>query len=559
VTREGPDTLVQIGPGETRTVLATVPPRPPDAIAAAPGGPVYALDAENRVLYAVDPDTGEETPLSSEGHFACPEDVAVGAAGAIFVTDRCDTTFRVIQVDPATGDQTVVYIDDGDVGTGTCRIAASAAAGPFFVCRSEITEGGDLVAILRAWALDVENGVAASLGMVTGAIPRPPAGSTSLTLPTGIAGVGVLDDGRFVVGDNTLGGIWAFSTTAEPVEIASGGALALDQATVNITLPVGGVVPHAARCPFQGLLVDGDVLHVVDRTLVTSPPSCTTTLLTLPVAGGTPVATQIADLPSVVELVPHPNASGHALALVKENFWVGEPPAPIDDRGVAAVDLETGAQVAFFPHPSLLERPGILAEPTVITGRGTTTLWIADTIYDRVTLGRFDASTGALTRFPIDDDAAMFRVDDLALGPDGSVYVHVQRTGTGPVGLGQGLAGRIYRLDPETAELELLASTKASGSMGSTGGAQACGMAIATTPDGEVLFATRHVPAGLMSCMPAVERVEANGSSTPITTGGELQNPVALVYAPEPSPVLGGVAALLAAAACARRRARRNA
>ena len=78
-------------------------------VAVASDGTLLVADPFNKQLVRVDPLTGAQTVLSSNGHFASPDGIALAANGDIYVADSgFSGTPAIIRVNPTTGSQTVV-------------------------------------------------------------------------------------------------------------------------------------------------------------------------------------------------------------------------------------------------------------------------------------------------------------------------------------------------------------------------------------------------------------------------------------------------------------------
>jgi hypothetical protein len=83
------------------------------SVAVEPGGTILAAAGTNNGinsanLVRIDPVTGAQTLVSSNGNFSTVEDITVGDNGAIYVIDGNHT---LIQVDPVTGQQTVLSLN----------------------------------------------------------------------------------------------------------------------------------------------------------------------------------------------------------------------------------------------------------------------------------------------------------------------------------------------------------------------------------------------------------------------------------------------------------------
>jgi hypothetical protein len=92
----------------------------PEGVSSGPGGKIVVANVVDRSLLQIDPATGDRTVVSGCVDPACssqvgsgpafqgPRFVAFGAAGVILVTDRDAGFNAVLQVDPLTGDRSVV-------------------------------------------------------------------------------------------------------------------------------------------------------------------------------------------------------------------------------------------------------------------------------------------------------------------------------------------------------------------------------------------------------------------------------------------------------------------
>src|SRR5262249_49535908 len=82
------------------------------SVAVEPSGNILAVAGTNSGFHKanlgrIDPATGAQTLVSSNGNFSTPRDVAVGDNGVIYVIDGNHT---LIKVDPVTGQQTVLNL-----------------------------------------------------------------------------------------------------------------------------------------------------------------------------------------------------------------------------------------------------------------------------------------------------------------------------------------------------------------------------------------------------------------------------------------------------------------
>lgn len=203
---------VDLVTGATALITQGLPLRDPADLALGPDGRLYLADPTARVIFRIDPDTGEQVVISppaglpdEENLLGTPQGLDFDAAGQLVVA----ANDRVLRVDPVTGAQELVTFSSLLPSPRALRVAAD---GTYFVVDRLNSR---LVRIFPATGTQALIGERLS-GLINGPI-----------------GVAIGDDGRIFVSNFTANSLVRFNLSNNNVtRIAEGGSLSLPYAAV---------------------------------------------------------------------------------------------------------------------------------------------------------------------------------------------------------------------------------------------------------------------------------------------------------------------------------------